>query len=58
LVLTDVADVGSAVGEDKRGNACVFFGAAVAMGAAAVDVANGDAGGIEEEVGGDFGAGR
>src|SRR3569833_1475728 len=54
LVLTDVADVGAAVGKDERSDARVLFSAAVAVSAAAVDVAYDVGGGIKEEFGGDF----
>jgi hypothetical protein len=58
LALTDVADVGTPVGKDQRSDARVLFSAAVAVCAPAADVADGDAGRVEEEVGGDFGTGR
>jgi len=57
LVLADVADLGSTIGEDERGDARLFFSTAISVGAAAVDVSDRDAGGVEEEVGGDLGGG-
>lgn len=47
LILTDMADIRSAVGEDERSGASVFFRAAFAAGASTANVANRDAGAIE-----------
>ncbi len=55
LIVTNVPNVCAPVSEDERGDACVFFGGAVAAGSAAIDITDGDDGGVQKEIGGDLG---